>query len=174
MQGGLYLTDEQCYTQHFSFSPQTGFEGKPFLFSCPTGPLQPPAFAIQQDVDALMCSLAFDDQQEGGGLVSCHHDATFNALASVQEAKKNRKYVACNAKMDLSVLTDCSSLVQIYKHSTPTDTVADMSVFTLPDVEDPKGLGLSQIHGVHITPGGDIFVLRKGSLFVLRVSSSST
>ena len=121
-----------------------------------------------------MCSLAFDDQQEEGVRVSCHHDATFNALASVQEAKKNRKYVACNAKMDLSVLTDCSSLVQIYKHSTPTDTVADMSVFTLPDVEDPKGLGLSQIHGVHITPGGDIFVLRKGSLFVLRVSSSST
>lgn len=118
-----------------------------------------------------MCTLAFDKERDDP--VFCCHDATFNALASVQEAKRDRKYVACNEKMNLSVLTDCSSLVHIYKHSTPTDTIANMSVFTLPDVEDPKGLGLSQIHGLHVTPGGDIFVLRKGSLFVLRVGSTS-
>lgn len=151
-------------------SLQTSLGGKQFLFSCPTGPLRPPAFALQHDVDALMCTLDYEEQDD---TILCCHEATFNALASVQEAKKNRKYVACNAKMDLSVLTDCTSLVYIYKHSSPTDTIADLSVFNMPEVEDPKELGLSEIHGLHITPGGDIFVLRKGSLFVLRVSSTA-
>lgn len=151
-------------------SLQTSLGEKQFLFSCPTGPLRPPAVALQHNVDALMCTLDYEKQNK---TTLCCHEATFNALASVQETKKNRKYVACNAKMDLSVLTDCTSLVYIYKHSSPTDTIADLSVFNMPEVEDPKGLGLSEIHGLHITPGGDIFVLRKGSLFVLRVSSTA-
>lgn len=156
------------------FFPQTNLGGKQFLFKYLTGPVHPPAFALQHDEDALMCTLAFsgEDDQEVES-VSCHHEATFNALANVQEAKKNRKYVTCNAGTDLSVLSDCKSLIHIYKHSTPTDTIADMHVVTLPEVEDPKKLGLSDIHGIQVTPGGDVLVLRRGSFYVLRVNSMS-
>ena len=121
-----------------------------------------------------MCTLDFTGETDQEvDQVSCRHKSTFNALASVQEAKKNRKYVTCNAGADLSVLSDCLSLVHIYKHSTPTDIIADMHVVTLPEEEDPKKLGLSEIHGIHITPGGDVLVLRRGSFYVLRANSMS-
>ena len=143
---------------------QTPLGGRQFLFTAPPSPQVPPFFSLKHDVDAVLW------QPEAGHTASgptptWKHVGTFNALAYIQSAKRDKKFTAVPLNFSFATICDCDHHVFVYcqpEEGVKGNTAAQY-VTTLPSIQD--------ILGLQATDSGLVFVLRDRELLVIVVSS---
>ena len=118
--------------------------------------------SVNRNEEAILKQSGDPDKQ--APLVSCQHVRTFNALAGIQLSTRDRKYTVCDPILRYVCISDSTSYVKIYLHSSATDTTARMYVHKLPDL-DPN---MSTIYGLHASRSGYVMVLRKGTFGVIK------
>jgi hypothetical protein len=143
-------------------SQKVSLAGRQFLFSSPSLPQTPPIFCIKHDVDAILWQP--QTSPSNSTIISWTHIGTFNALAYVQAARRDKKFTVCPPNMKYAALCDCTRHVFIYLQ--PEEGVkgneATQYVTTLQSAGD--------ILGLQATDSGLVFVLSESELHVIVVS----
>ena len=118
--------------------------------------------SVNRNEEAILKQSGDPDKQ--APLVSCQHVRTFNALAGIQLSTTDRKYTVCDPILRYVCISDSTSYVKIYLHSSATDTTARKYEHKLPDL-DPN---MSTIYGLHASRSGYVMVLRKGTFGIIK------
>lgn len=141
--------------------------GRQFLFSSPSLPQTPPIFCLKHDIDALLWQPQPLTSDISGTNLSWSHIGTFNALAYVQAARRDKKFTVCPPNLKFAALCDCNRHVFVYLQ--PEEGVkgntATQYVVTVQSAGD--------ILGLQATDNNLIFVLKENELHVIVVSLNS-
>lgn len=156
-----------AYVSSTCLFAQVPLAGRQFLFSSPSLPQSLPIFCLKHDIDALLWQPRPLTPDSSGTNLSWSHIGTFNALAYVQAAQRDKKFTVCPPNLKFAALCDCNRHIFIYLQ--PEEGVkgntATQYVVTVQSAGD--------ILGLQATDDNLIFVLKENELHVVVVSLNS-